>query len=171
MASGALSIASGAITAHAAPVVATAQDGAESPPGSAGDSLRDMGRRGVDSSSAADASINTGGQNAFLADYYRAEGDVSVAWPDNAVEELRDFVHACVRLNAEARPTVSDLLEHPFVKPYASLPVDELRAPVAKWLSEQPALPKISKMQRLRKAQASGSLRPADVRPRGGDAG
>lgn len=168
--SGGLSLASGAFPL-AVPLAPASDVPAESPPGGGGggggagsaygDACPRAGARRSDTGSALDSSLPGGGQNAFLADYYRAEGDVTVAWPENAAEELRDFVHACLRLNAEARPTVDGLLDHPYVRAYATLPVDELRAPVAKWLSEQPALPKISKMQRLRKVHASGSLRPA----------
>jgi len=56
-----------------------------------------------------------------------------------------DFVQRCVRVSPGARPTIQQLLDHPFVSHLSTVDLDAVRRPVAAWLAAQ-TIPKISKL-------------------------
>lgn len=95
-------------------------------------------------------------ENVLLAELQRHRG-VTIEWDDRFPplpdgtepgpnDLLRGFVQQCIQLNPSNRPTIPQLLNHPFVSLFSTLETDALRRPVADWLVAQDTLPKISKL-------------------------
>lgn len=83
----------------------------------------------------------------------------AISIPSGANPLLADFINACLVKDAAARPTVAELLKHPFITTFAGAAhtdASSIRKPVTDWVAERRALQHQKQQEEKRRLEQSG---------------